>query len=114
MKRIISLILVSVILCLGVVSCKKQPANADPLQTNYNYDLAEYITLANYKGLAATASTYNVDEAEYISIQVKSTLQYYATHAESSEGAKIGDTVFINAVGSIDGKPFAGATATNY
>ena len=84
------------------------------MQTNYNYDLAEYITLANYKGLAATASTYNVDEAEYISIQVKSTLQYYATHAESSEGAKIGDTVFINAVGSIDGKPFAGATATNY
>lgn len=114
MKRIISLILVSVILCLGVISCKKQPANTDPLKSNYNYDLSEYINLANYKGLPALASTYNVDEAEYISIQVKSTLQYYASFTESLEGAKIGDTVFINAVGSIDGKPFAGATATNY
>lgn len=114
MKRIISLILVSVILCLGVISCKKQPANTDPLQINYNYDLSEYINLANYKGLPATTSKYMVNEAEYISLQVKSTLRHYASFTESEEGADRGDTVFINAVGSIDGKPFAGATATNY
>ncbi len=114
MKRIISLILVSLILCLGIASCKKAPGNTDPLQINYNYDLTEYINLANYKGLPATATEYTVDEAEYISLQVKSTLQYYASYTESTEGAKIGDTVFINSIGSIDGKPFSGATATNY
>ncbi|MBE6626659.1 MAG: hypothetical protein E7628_05710 [Ruminococcaceae bacterium] len=114
MKRIISLILVSVFLILGVASCKKSPKSTDPFEINYNYDLSEYITLGNYKGLPATATEYSTDEAEFISLQVKSTLQYYASYAESTVGAKTGDTVFINAVGSIDGKAFAGATATNY
>ncbi len=114
MKRVLSLILVSVILCLGAVSCKKTPANTDPLQINYNYDLTEYIELGNYNGLSVTASEATVKEAEYIKLQVQSTLQYYASYIESTEGIKVGDTVFINSVGSIDGKPFAGATATNY
>lgn len=114
MKRIISLILVSVMLCFCIVSCKQKPTSTDPLQVNYNYDLSEYITLANYKGLEATAAENMVDPQEYIYVQVQSTLQYYASYIESTEGAKIGDTVFFNSVGSIDGKPFAGATANNY
>ncbi len=106
--------LVSVMLCCCIVSCKQKPGSTDPLQVNYNYDLSQYITLANYKGLEATTAKNMVDEEEYIRLQTESTLQFYASYTESTGAAEYGDSVFFNSVGSIDGKPFPGATANNY
>lgn len=113
MKKIISLILALIFVCVAFASCG-QNKHDDFLTVNYDYDLSEYIELGNYKGLLVLTTPYNVDEEFYVKVQVESSLTYYARTVEVDRAAQTGDTVYINSTATIDGVAFEGGTANNY
>lgn len=113
MKRIISLMLVLLFLCLAFASCNGKKYD-DFLTVKYDYDLSEYIELGNYKGIYVTTNSYGINEEFYIKAQVESTLAYYARTVKVDRAAQLNDTVFINSTATIDGITFDGGTASNY
>jgi len=113
MKKIISLMLALVFVCVAFASCG-QKKHDDFLTVNYDYDLSEYIELGNYKGIHVVTNSYSVDEEFYVKIQVESSLSYYARTVEVDRAAQTGDTVYINSKATIDGASFEGGTTSNY
>lgn len=113
MKKIISLMLALVFVCVAFASCG-QKKHDDFLTVNYDYDLSEYIELGNYKGIHVITNSYSVDEEFYVKIQVESSLSYYARTVEVDRAAQTGDTVYINSKATIDGASFEGGTTSNY
>lgn len=110
MKKVISAILAVIFALSCIVSCQK---SKDLLTYQYDFDLSEYIKLGEYKGLPADGYRYDVTE-EDIKNQVMSTLAYYAKSEKVTDrGAKFGDTVYIDYVGTIDGETFPGGSESN-
>ncbi len=88
MKRIISLTLSLVFVCVVLFSCAKH--------TSYNYDLDDYITLAEYKGLSATAEDPAVSE-ELFDRTIMSVVNAYARLIEVTDRPiQTGDIVTIS------------------
>ena len=106
MKKILALALAALILGLGAAGCKK--AEDDLLTAKYNYDLSEYINLAEYKNLPAVGYKIEVTD-EAVEQQILSSRSYYSRLTDVTDrGAEIGDTVYIDYVGTIDGEEFDG------
>ncbi len=94
-------------------SCKNQytktPKDFTP---PYDYDLSEYITLGQYKGIEYTPYTIEATD-EQIEKKLAEELEDYSTvEVISDRPAKLGDTLTINYAGTIDGESFEGGTAT--
>ena len=111
MKKLIALFLSMLCIAGTAVSCGKaeEDSLAGILTHKYNYDLSEYIDLAEYKGLPAEGYHYEVTD-EMVEQQVFATRSYYARLTDVTRGAQIGDTVYIDYVGTIDGAEFDGGT----
>ena len=115
MKKLIALLLGLVCTAGTLVSCGKADENGfDGILTHkYNYDLSEYIDLAEYKGLPAEGYKYEVTD-EMVEQQILSTRSFYSRLTDVTDrGAKIGDTVYIDYVGTIDGAEFEGGSETD-
>lgn len=95
------------------VSCGEKTAEDDfknLLTYKYNYDLSEYIDLAEYKGLTAEGYRYEVTD-EMVEQQILATRSYYSRLTDVTDrGAEMGDTVYIDYVGTIDGEEFEGGS----
>ncbi len=79
-----------------------------------DYDLEDYITVGEYKGLEVEKYSIEVTDEE-VEEEINNRLQFAATTSEVEEGTvEEGDTVIIDFVGRIDGEEFEGGSAQNY
>ncbi len=115
MKKIVSLILCLLFVAGAASSCgQSKDEYADVLTAKYNYDLSEYIDLADYKGIPAEGYHYEVTD-ELLQQQILATRSYYSRLTDVTDrGAEMGDTVYIDYVGTIDGEEFDGGTESDY
>ena len=79
------------------------------------YDLSEYITVGEYKGLKVAPYSISVTEDE-VDARIQTNLEDAASAQEIEAGTAIedGDTVNIDYTGKIDGKKFDGGSAEGY
>lgn len=112
MKKLnnITALLLVFVLCLSVTGCKKQTSMAD-------YNLDEYITLPEYKGIAIDTKSvdysFGIANAHYSNFTNSATGEIETE--ELSEGTvQTLDTVNIDYSGKKDGVAFDGGTATDY
>ncbi len=83
------------------------------LQLKFVIVLPPEVTLGNYKGLDIARDKVSVSREE-IEKEVKKMVEQNANLVVSENPAKVGDTVVIDFVGSIDGKEFDGGKADNF
>ena len=101
MKKIISFILLAVLFASLAVSCAEK--NDDLLTYKYNYDLSEYITLADYKGIPASALKNDMSDKR-IEEEILATRTYYSRLVEVTDRSAVtGDTVYVNYTLTVDG-----------
>ncbi len=83
------------------------------LQLKFVIVLQPEVTLGEYKNLGIEKAKVEVNEEE-IDKEIEHLIAQNANLVTSEEPAKIGDTVVIDFVGSVDGKEFDGGKAENY
>lgn len=74
----------------------------DPLYYRYNYDLSEYIDLAQYNGVPAVYADASITD-EDVDMEVQSTLAYYASEKDIDTGAAPGNIVYFAADVTLNG-----------
>ena len=111
MKKLLCLLLSALMLGGAFVSCSKSnKEDSSFLSFQYNYDLSEYIDLADYKNLPANGYHVEVTD-EDIERQILTSRAYYARLTDvTGRGAEEGDTIYIDYVGTIDGEEFEGGS----
>lgn len=106
-KKRLSFLLTLLLIALLFASCAKE-ADAP---ARYQYDLSEYIDLAEYKGLPAETNSLTITD-DMIREQIDATRVYYARVTPVTDrGAEPGDVLTIKYVSSIDGMPVAELTS---
>ena len=95
MKKTIALVLALLMTGAGVCSCRKNREN-DLLTLKYNYDLSEYIDLADYKGLPANGYEVVVTDEDVANQALMSRAYYSRLNDVTDRGAEMGDTVYID------------------
>lgn len=75
----------------------------DVLYYRYDYDLSDYITLAEYKGLPVQEVSAEVSE-EDIRNQIRSTVLYFAQDEEVDRASQTYDTVHFSCTATLDGE----------
>lgn len=104
-KRIAALGL-ALVFVLSFTACGSMPYD--------DYDLEDYITVGEYKGLEVEKYSIKVTDDE-VQAEIQNRLQQAATTTTVEEGkVEDGDTIVIDFVGKIDGKEFEGGSAQNY
>lgn len=83
------------------------------LQLQFTIVLAPEVKLGKYKGLGVKKAAVKVEEKE-IDEAIEKLVAQSASLVVSDKPAKLGDTVVIDFVGSVDGKEFEGGKAENY
>ncbi len=83
------------------------------LQLKFVIVLPPEVTLGNYKGLDIVKDKISVSKEE-VEKEVEKLVSQNANLVVSENPAKVGDTVVIDFVGSIDGKEFDGGKADNF
>lgn len=79
----------------------------------YDYDLSEYVTVGDYKGLEYKKTSVSVSDDE-VQDRIKSNLEDKATTKAVKSGTVAdGDTIDISYEGKVDGKTFDGGSADN-
>ena len=77
-------------------------------------DMSQYVTLGKYKGLTATVTTNTEVTADDVSAYIRELLAQYITDQDVTDRpAKVGDTVVIDYVGTINGVAFESGTASD-
>lgn len=110
MKKAISLLLAAVTAAAVLPSCS---GGDDLLTHKYNYDLSEYIELAEYKALPAEGYQFHVTD-EQIQQQVLSTRAFYSrSNVITDRGADWGDIVYVDYVTTVDGEEIEGGTESD-
>lgn len=106
------IILASVLVVVaGVITGVLLLSDSKPYE---NYDLSEYITVAEYAGLEVAPFEISVTDKE-VSDRISENLEAAAeTKTEKTGAVADGDTVVIDFVGKIDGEAFEGGTAEDY
>lgn len=96
MRKTISLILAILFVCLAVISCSKT-------YESYNYDLDDYIELAEYKNLSATAAKKEVTDEE-VDLMIQSSASYYSRIVDAGDRPiKAGDIIMCYYYGNAEG-----------
>ncbi|MBQ7605929.1 MAG: trigger factor [Firmicutes bacterium] len=91
---------------LSLTGCGSKPA------APYNYDLSEYVTLGEYKGLELDELPEIEITQEEVDGEIQAKLNAAATTEQVKEGVvENGDTLNIDYAGTMDGKAFDGGTA---
>ena len=98
MKHRILAILASAALLLPLTGCGSE----DPLYYRYDYDLSEYITLAEYKNLPVDKVDFTVTD-EDVRNQVMSTVMYFAQEVEVDRASAEWDVVKFSCSAVLDG-----------
>ena len=108
MKKIISLAAAALLAASAFSSCGAK--ESDLLTYKYNYDLSEYITLAEYKGLPAEGYELSITD-EQIQQQILATRAYYSRSLVIDDrAAQVGDIVYIDYIATVDGQEFEGGS----
>lgn len=82
--------------------------------TPYDYDLSEYVTVGNYKGLEYSKVSVSVTDEE-VKAEINTRLEKAATTEDATTGTVAdGDTINISYEGKIDGKTFDGGSSDSY
>lgn len=107
----ITAVFIAALLTLPLAGCKNK--TEDYLSLAYKYNLDEYITLGEYKGLTYDTASITVTEEEVTSEINNEILNnnLAVNDTSSTSVVKDGDTVNIDFTGYIDGKAFEGGTA---
>lgn len=109
MKKVCTLFLAGLMASAALTSCS---GGDDLLTYKYNYDLSEYIDLADYKGLPAEGYEFSLTD-EQLQLQILSTRTYYSrSNVITDRAAQVGDIVYVDYVSTIDGKEFEGGSET--
>lgn len=98
MKHRILTILTAAALLLPLTGCGSE----DHLYYRYDYDLSEYITLAEYKNLPVEKTEYTVTE-EDVQNQIMSTVMYFAQDVEVDRASRQWDTVKFSCTAKLNG-----------
>ena len=89
--------------------------SVDQVDRDYEYDVDDYVTLGDYKGIEVTLTdSYEVTEDsldEYIENQVESTIGYQKDDSQTE--VKSDSIVNVDYVGKQNGEAFSGGTATD-
>ena len=104
------------LLAIGLCSAMMLGMTACGSNISYDkYDLSEYITVGEYKGLKVAPYSISVTEDE-VDARIQTNLEDAASVQEIEAGTAIedGDTVNIDYTGKIDGKKFDGGSAEGY
>lgn len=92
-------ILTAAALLLPLTGCGKDKV----LYYRYDYDLSDYITLAEYKGLPVEPVSDTVSEEE-IQQQIMATVKYFAQEVEVDRAAKLYDIVKFSCTATLEGE----------
>ena len=96
MKKIVSLMLALVFVCLAAAACGNN-------KSSYNFDLSDYIDLPEYKNIPAVGAPAEVTD-EDVELQIMSTLNYYGRKVDVTDRpAQEGDYVTVDYAGYVDG-----------
>ena len=96
MKKIVSILLALTFICLAAASCSGQ-------SSRYNYNLDEYIDLAEYKNIPAKTIKAEVTD-EDVQNQVEAAVNYYGRKVEVTDRpAREGDFVTVAYEGHVGG-----------
>lgn len=98
-KLLTFLLSATLLLPATMTSCGKDKV----LYYRYDYDLSDYITLAEYKGLPVQEVSAEVSE-EDIQNQIQSTVLYFAQEVEVDRAAKQYDIVKFSCTATLDGE----------
>lgn len=98
-KLLTFLLSAALLLPVTMTGCGKD----DVLYYRYDYDLSDYITLAEYKGLSVTAYHAEVTE-EDIQNEIQSTVLYFAEEVEVDRASQLYDTVKFSCTATLDGE----------
>ncbi len=107
-KKVIALTLAAcLIVVIGLTGCGQEKPYG-------KYDLSEYVTVGEYKGLEREELHVSVSDEE-VDTQVKKNVEDTKTTKQVKEGkVKKGDTANIDYEGKIGGKAFDGGSASGY
>lgn len=92
--------------------CGKQEEIVAPTQY-VDYDLTQYVTLSQYKGLEIEPYTHEITE-ESVQQQIQIALSNYAEQKEKTDAIRMGDQAVIDFTGYMDGEAFEGGSAKGY
>lgn len=79
---------------------------SNPQYYRYDYDLSEYITLAEYKDLPVVVEEISITE-EDVQQEIMSTVMYFAQEEEVDRASAKGDTVKFSCTALLDGREAA-------
>lgn len=103
------------LMALMLIGCLTISLSACGAKDNYvmpysKYDLSEYVTLGDYKGIEVTETKVSVTDEE-VQAEVQNRVNAASKQVEKKEGtATKGDSVKITYVGKTDGKAFEGGS----
>lgn len=103
----------ALIICVSLFGCNSK---GETLKT-YDYNLDEYITLGQYKGVSYTPTEVTAVTEEDILNEINSAIEsnnLLVTENITDRPAALGDTVNIDYEGLLDGVAFEGGTAQGY
>ena len=111
MKKKVGMILLALAMATMIMAgCGKKVEENIP----YNYDLGEYVKIADYHNLPFVNLVAEVTD-EDVENEIKSILEYAATVENSTTGVvEDGDTINIAFAGRIDGELFDGGSSESY
>ncbi len=88
----------AVLLLLPLTGC-----GDNPQQYRYRYDLSDYITLGEYKGIPADVPETKITD-EQVQQDILSTVLYFSKEEEVDRASKTGDTVKYTCTATLDGE----------
>lgn len=113
MKKLLHIGLIAV-LALGTVVLGTGCGSKDAALPYSEYNLDEYVTVGEYKGLEYKKPEIKVSDKE-IKSEIQSRLESHQDTKEIKKGkVKDGDTINVSFEGKIDGKTFDGGTSDDY
>lgn len=105
----ISILLIAMV-CTALAGCGNKEEEVVP----YNYNLDEYVKVADYHDMPFKVQTAEVTD-EDVEAEINTRLQLASTVESSTEGVvEDGDTINIAFVGKIDGEQFEGGSSESY
>ena len=113
MKKLIAFALCALMICGVFAGCGSEDTGKAPAKGLFQYDLSEYMTLSEYKGIKVSP-----DDDEFVEVvkyQQDTDLENagYGEVVEITSGkVMMGDSANITYVGTLNGVPFEGGTNT--
>ncbi len=114
-KRISTILLIVVlVMSMMLTGCSKSTSGTLTIVEHYNYDLSEYVQVADYLGIEYEAIDVEVTDEEMQS-EIDTILQTYSTQTELSEGTiEDGDYVKLSYSLEMDGEEIDSVSAEDY